>query len=105
MDYRQLHMVISMINLAKLFFDIYNLPHHIETIKYPSSYPADEPNRRCPNITKAKEHLNFEANIDLRSGIQNYINWFMSEYDLNECLLCRIYSVYLFFYICCDHML
>ena len=57
---------ISMINLAKLFFDIYNLPHHIETIKYPSSYPADEPNRRCPNIIKAKQHLNFEANIDLK---------------------------------------
>lgn len=66
---------ISMNQLAKLFFKIENKPEKIEIIDYPDSYPADEPNRRCPKTIKAKKDLNFEAKISLEEGISNYLYW------------------------------
>ena len=71
---------ISMLDLAKLFFKIENKDENIHKIAYPSSYPADEPNRRCPNTFKAKDHLNFHAKISLEEGIFNYLYWCKSNF-------------------------
>ena len=45
--------------------DIYNILKKIHTkevkanyIRHPKSYPDDEPQRRCPNINKARKDLN-----------------------------------------------
>jgi len=66
---------ITMLDLAKLFFKIEHKKENIHKIEYPSSYPADEPNRRCPNTIKAKDHLKFYAKISLEEGISNYLDW------------------------------
>ncbi len=47
----------------------------VNITKYPNSYPADEPRRRCPDITKANEHLNFHPKMDLVKSLKKYINW------------------------------
>jgi len=66
---------ISMTDLAKLFYDIYDKKHNIEIVDYPASYPEDEPNRRCPDTSKAKKEIDFIAKISLEQGIKNYISW------------------------------
>ncbi len=46
--------------------------------------PADDPTRRQPDITLAKEHLGWEPKIELREGLAKTIAWFrtinMNEY-------------------------
>ena len=66
-----------MLDLAKLF-KIENKNENIHKIAYPSSYPADETNRRCPNIFKAKDHLNF-SKLSLEEKFL-IINWCKSNF-------------------------
>ena len=40
--------------------------------------PADDPKQRKPDITLAKEHLDWEPVIQLREGLQRTIDWFKS---------------------------
>ena len=49
-------------------------------IKHPKSYPNDEPQRRCPDITKAKKHLNYEPKINLEKGLKFFLNWAKENY-------------------------
>ncbi|MEM9593745.1 MAG: NAD-dependent epimerase/dehydratase family protein [Acidobacteriota bacterium] len=39
-------------------------------------YLVDNPNRRCPDITKAREELGFEPEIDLDSGLRRSLRWY-----------------------------
>lgn len=71
---------ISMYDLAKTFFDCHNVKPNIKIIDYPTTYPEDEPNRRCPDISKAKDHLNFLPKIKLETGIKNYLEWCKQEF-------------------------
>ena len=41
--------------------------------------PNDDPKQRRPDITKAKEHLNWEPNIDLEEGLTLTIDWIKKE--------------------------
>lgn len=38
--------------------------------------PADDPTRRQPDISLAKEHLNWTPKIDLETGLKQTIDWF-----------------------------
>jgi nucleoside-diphosphate-sugar epimerase len=38
--------------------------------------PADDPTRRCPDITKALRILNWEPIVDLETGIEHTSRWF-----------------------------
>ena len=38
-------------------------------------YLIDNPNRRCPNITKAKQLLGYEPQIHINEGIGRYIQY------------------------------
>lgn len=40
--------------------------------------PADDPTRRRPDISLAKEHLGWEPQVELREGLTDTINWFKS---------------------------
>ena len=44
-------------------------------IEYPDSYPADEPNRRCPDIRKAQLQLQFEPSVALDEGLRRFFSW------------------------------
>lgn len=39
-------------------------------------YTKDNPHRRCPDLTKIKELLNYNPKIDLRNGIRRYIDFY-----------------------------
>lgn len=40
--------------------------------------PADDPTRRRPDISLAKQHLNWQPSVSLREGLQKTIAWFQS---------------------------
>lgn len=64
---------------------IADLVDHIETVleksidhnivEYPDSYPADEPNRRCPDIRKARLQLGFEPDVGIEDGLKRFLDW------------------------------
>ena len=41
--------------------------------------PIDDPVRRCPNLKKAKEILNWEPTTTLREGLKKTIAWFKNN--------------------------
>lgn len=41
-----------------------------------TAYLADNPNRRCPNIEKARGELGFDPSISLDDGIQRSLQWY-----------------------------
>jgi len=42
---------------------------------YPETYPADEPNRRCPDVTKLSNSFNFKPQVGLQAGLQRFFDW------------------------------
>jgi UDP-glucuronate decarboxylase len=48
---------ISMINLVKSFNEITSAGLQFELVPYPDYYPADEPIRRCPDISKSTKEI------------------------------------------------
>ena len=65
---------ISVRQLAELFADL--LPGtKVEYIDYPSTYPAGEPQRRCPDLTKAQTELGYRAKVDVNEGLSQFIDW------------------------------
>ena len=71
---------ISMIDLAKLCVEISGGRSKFEVIKYPDSYPDDEPNRRCPDINKAKSELNYLPKVNLQDGLERFFTWTKQNY-------------------------
>lgn len=66
---------VSMLELVKQMESLLGrrLAHRI--IEYPDSYPADEPIRRCPDITKARLQLGYQPVVDLKDGLKRFLDW------------------------------
>ncbi len=60
---------IGMSDLAKIIVELAGTKSEVQLIKYPDTYPAGEPQRRCPSINKIKKSLDFNPQIDLRTGL------------------------------------
>ena len=73
---------ITMYELAEAIVKLLHNKATIKRISYPSSYPAGEPQRRCPDLTKITRHLGFIPQIGLEAGLKRSIDWFRSEYKL-----------------------
>jgi UDP-glucuronate decarboxylase len=71
---------LDMATLAKLFSEISKSNEGFELVKYPSSYPEDEPNRRCPNIKKISTELGYKPKVDLNDGLARFISWSQANY-------------------------
>lgn len=56
----------------------------IKLMDYPDSYPGDEPNRRCPDLTKAQTHLGYEPTIGLEEGLRRFFEWTNANYSTEE---------------------
>jgi UDP-glucuronate decarboxylase len=65
---------IAMANLAKMFSTL--VPGaEVHFISYPDTYPAGEPQRRCPDLSKAGKELNYVAQIELEQGLRRFLVW------------------------------
>jgi UDP-glucuronate decarboxylase len=65
---------ISMADLAKMFSVV--VPGaSVKYIPYPDNYPAGEPQRRCPDLTKAANELGYASQVDVRTGLSRFVGW------------------------------
>lgn len=74
---------ISILDLAKRISERFSSGLPIEVIPYPSSYPEDEPNRRCPDISRAKTVLGYEPSISLDTGLERFFLWSKKNYSFD----------------------
>ena len=75
---------ISMRDLVTKVGRITGQDVRFDTIEHPDTYPADEPQRRCPDITKAREQIGFEPHVSLDDGLARFFGWAGDAYRKNE---------------------
>lgn len=66
---------ISMLDLVKTIEKILKTKLQVNIGEYPDSYPADEPLRRCPDITKIQAQLGYEPKVGLEAGLARFLSW------------------------------
>lgn len=69
----------SMIELAHSVLELTGSQSHLEF----GPLPTDDPLQRCPDITLAREILQWEPSIDLRQGLRRTIEWFKAELKIS----------------------
>ena len=72
---------IGVVDLIKRIESVLDDAIPRDHVDYPDSYPADEPNRRCPDIRKARLQLGYEPLIDLDEGLGRYFAWTDKHYS------------------------
>jgi UDP-glucuronate decarboxylase len=65
---------ISMADLARMYSSVVS-GSTVKFISYPDSYPAGEPQRRCPQLGKAAADLGYASKVDLQSGLASFVAW------------------------------
>jgi len=75
---------ISILELAKIYKEkAKSLFNYTGNIQYKKSdennYLTDNPNRRCPVITKAKEKLNYNPSIFVDEGVERFLKYIKEE--------------------------
>jgi UDP-glucuronate decarboxylase len=71
---------ISVIELVQRLAEVEGHEIDFDLIEYPDTYPADEPNRRCPDIRKARIQLEYEPRVELNDGLGRFMDWARGVY-------------------------
>jgi UDP-glucuronate decarboxylase len=71
---------ISMVALAEEIGNILGKKVRFDIVEYPDTYPADEPNRRCADITKARTQVGYEPHVTLQDGLKRFFSWASEAY-------------------------
>ena len=66
---------ISINDLVTKIGQIIGIKPKLRHVDYPASYPADEPMRRCPDVSKIQEELSYAPKIDLDEGLKRFFKW------------------------------
>lgn len=72
---------ISMMDLARELEIVVKRKVKVRVRGYPKSVPPDEAMRRCPDITKARQHVGYEPTVELREGLRRFIAWAFKNYN------------------------
>jgi nucleoside-diphosphate-sugar epimerase len=67
--------------IAELADDVVRLTGSSSTVTL-MPLPDDDPKRRCPDITRAREVLAWQPNVDLEEGLRHTIDYF--RHDLSR---------------------
>ena len=78
---------ISMLELARTLEKVLSRSLSVEVVDHPSSYPADEPQRRCPDISKAIREVGYQPVIALEEGLKRFMGWARTHYTKGESAL------------------
>lgn len=75
---------ISMRTLAKIMCDIaqsqFDYQGTLRFLKHPDQdYLTDNPDRRCPDITKARTELQYHPEISLKDGLRRTLCWYQTQ--------------------------
>lgn len=71
---------VSMIDLLKIVGEVVGREVPYQLVDYPDTYPADEPLRRCPDVSKAAIDVGFQPQVDLPTGLRRYLDWALQTY-------------------------
>jgi len=66
---------IGMADLARKVGEVTGAKVQFDTVEHPDTYPADEPQRRCPDISKARAQLGYEPLVSLDDGLRRFFGW------------------------------
>ncbi|MBI2144005.1 NAD-dependent epimerase/dehydratase family protein [Candidatus Woesearchaeota archaeon] len=67
---------INMLALAETInSEVFNGKAGVKLIAYPDTYPKDEPRRRCPDLSKIRKELGYEAKVSLKEGLKRAFAW------------------------------
>jgi nucleoside-diphosphate-sugar epimerase len=73
---------INMIALAKIVAEIFDNKPKIDNVEGPTdAYATADPRRRCPDLTKIKTKLNYDAKVDVKTGIKRFVEWAKGQAD------------------------
>lgn len=75
------HPEISMLQLVQTIDRVMpelKIKYHV--IEHPDTYPSDEPQRRCPDITKAKLQVSYAPKVSLEDGLRRFFEWAKTAY-------------------------
>lgn len=83
MDKKELHEPVNLGNqneytILEIAKKIIELTDSSSSIIH-KSLPSDDPERRCPDISKAKKLLNWEPKVELEEGLKKTINFFRKK--------------------------
>jgi UDP-glucuronate decarboxylase len=67
---------VNMTTLANIIAGMFPKRAEVKLVQYPDEYPADEPQRRCPDLTKIKRELGYEPQVNLETGLTRALEWF-----------------------------
>jgi len=71
---------ISMLELARMLGRVVGRTLDVQFVEYPDTYPADEPQRRCPDISKAALQLAYKPAVPLEEGLKRFMQWASATY-------------------------
>ena len=71
---------IDMSKLYKIIKNNIGQEIRFKNIGYPKNYPQVEPQRRCPNINKIKQELNFKNKVGIEESIKRFYRWSKKHY-------------------------
>ena len=66
---------LSMVQLVQEIEQVLGRKIDYRLVAYPDSYPADEPQRRCPDIRKARIQLGYDPTVSLQEGLKRFFAW------------------------------
>lgn len=80
---------ISMLELAKLIAsqagDLFGYDGRIvEAVSEEADYLVDNPNRRCPDIAKARQELGYAPGISLEDGMTKTLIWYQNNREATD---------------------
>lgn len=71
---------LDMNKLANTLKEIFKGGLQVNNIEYPESYPADEPQRRCPDLSKIRKDTKYKPKVSLKQGLQKTVKWCKSNW-------------------------
>lgn len=70
---------VNMMTLANVVSELFANKVFAKTVEYPSTYPQDDPRRRCPDLTKITKNLGYKSQINLKDGLKRTLRWYKEE--------------------------
>ena len=71
---------VSVLDLVHTSEEVMNTKIKYKKTSYPKEYPPDEPQRRCPDITRANKNLGYYPKISLKEGLKRHFEWYKKTY-------------------------
>ena len=72
---------VSILDIVKSIQQVLKRDIPFDVIEYPESYPSGEPYRRCPDIQKAKDGINYIPQINFNEGLKRFLTWTNENYE------------------------